>query len=225
MTIRAELRRSFVAGLLLVAPLAVTLLVVRLSLSYLTGVLDPFVVTTGLTAYTQNDLLLAQVLAAVVLAAGVVGLGYLAQRSVGQRLFGGFDRLVGIVPLVSTVYTGVRQVASAMADRESRFESVVLVEYPRLGVYSIGFVTAESPEVAAAVAGEPTYNVFVPNSPNPTAGRLVLVPESRIHETDLNVGRGIRLIVTTGIAGSEEEFEELQAEAADGRTVREAVRR
>lgn len=217
MSIRAELRRSFVAGLLLLAPLAVTFLVVRLSLSYLADVLDPFVATTGLAAYTSNDQLLAQVVAAVVLAAAVIALGYVAQRSLGQRLFGGFDRIVGIVPLVSTVYTGVRQVASAMSSRESRFESVVLVEYPRLGVYSLGFVTGESPDVVAAVAGEPAYNVFVPNSPNPTGGRLVLVPESRIHHTDLPVGRGIRLIVTTGIAGSEEEYERLRAEGDDGR--------
>lgn len=213
MGLHADLRRSFVAGLLIVAPLAVTLFVGRIVLRYLAELLNPVVRVAGLTRFTANIDLLAQVLAAVLLAAIVVALGFLAQRSLGKRLFGGFDRLFAFVPLASTVYSSVRQVGEALADRANRYEAVVLVEYPRIGVYSLGFVTGESPSDASTVTGEPTYNVFVPNSPNPTAGNLILVPESNVHETALSVRRGIRLIVTTGMADTEGEMERLREES------------
>lgn len=213
MALHGKLRRSFVAGLLLVAPLAVTLFVVRLAFRYLSGVLSPVVTWTGLARYTANIDLLAQTLAAVILATVVVLLGFVAQRSVGKRLFGGFDRLVAFVPLVSTVYSSVRQVGEALGDRATRYQEVVIVEYPRLGVYSLGFVTAESPADAERVSGERTYNVFVPNSPNPTAGAPLLVPESRVHETNLSVRRGLRLVVTTGIADTEAGVDRLREES------------
>lgn len=213
MGLKAELRRSFVAGLLLVAPLAVTLFVGRLALGYLSGLLSPLVRYAGLTRFTANIDLLAQALAAILLAAAIVFLGFVAQRSVGERLFGGFDRLFEFVPLVSTVYSSVRQVGEALSNRATRYEEVVLVEYPRLGVYSLGFITGDAPSETESVTGERTYNVFVPNSPNPTAGNLILVPESRVHETDLSVRRGLRLIVTTGIADTEAEMKKLREES------------
>ncbi|WP_255197126.1 DUF502 domain-containing protein [Halorarius litoreus] len=213
MGLKAELRRSFVAGLLLVAPLAVTLFVGRLALGYISNLLRPLVRLAGLAKYTANIDLLAQALAAFLLAGAIVLLGFIAQRSVGQQLFGGFDRLFEFVPLVSTVYSSVRQVGEALSNRATRYEEVVLVEYPRVGVYSLGFVTGDSPPEAESVTGDRTYNVFVPNSPNPTAGNLILVPESRVHATDLSVRRGLRLIVTTGIADTEAGMNELREES------------
>jgi uncharacterized membrane protein len=189
MDLRAELRRSFVAGVLLVAPLAVTLFVAWLAVGYLSGVLDPVVDVTGLARFVAESVL-AQALAAVLFAVALVALGFLAQRGPGERLFGGFDRLVGIVPVASVVYSSVRQVGTALSDRSSRYDRVVIVEYPRLGVYSLGFLTGDAPTEVSDVAGEPTHNVFVPNSPNPTGGRLVLVPDSRVHETEIPVRRG-----------------------------------
>lgn len=210
MDLTAELRRSFLAGVLLVAPLAVTLFVAWLAIGYLSDVLDPVVEVTGLGRFVA-EAVLAQALAAVLVAAALVVLGFLAQRGLGERLFGGFDRLVGIVPVASVVYSSVRQVGKALSDRSSRYDRVVVVEYPRLGVYSLGFVTGDAPAEASDVAGEPTHNVFVPNSPNPTGGRLVLVPESRIHETEIPVRSGLRLVLTTGITATEEGVEELEA--------------
>lgn len=210
MDLTAELRRSFLAGVLLVAPLAVTLFVAWLAIGYLSDVLDPVVEVTGLGRFVA-EAVLAQALAAVLVAVALVVLGFLAQRGLGERLFGGFDRLVGIVPVASVVYSSVRQVGKALSDRSSRYDRVVIVEYPRLGVYSLGFVTGDAPPEASDVAGEPTHNVFVPNSPNPTGGRLVLVPESRIHETEIPVRSGLRLVLTTGITATEEGVEELEA--------------
>lgn len=111
---------------------------------------------------------------------------------------------------MSTIHSSVRQVATALVSGESQYESVVLVEYPREGLYSIGLVTAEGIEDVDAVTGVQSVSVFLPNSPNPTAGRLVMVPEDQIHQTDMSVRQGMRMIVTTGIG-----MDEPDAMAAD----------
>ena len=212
MDIRTELRNSFVAGLILVAPLAVTALVLQFAFTRLAGVLDPIVRSAGLTAYTANIDLLAQALAALLIVVLVTLLGFLAQRSGGERAVDAFDRLVSLVPLVSVVYTGVRQVSDALTERDTRFQRVVLVEYPRLDVYSLGFVTGDGPDVADEVAGEETSVVIVPHSPNPTVGHLIVVPDSTLHETDISVRRAVRILVTTGVAESADDLKRLQEE-------------
>ncbi|WP_435196287.1 DUF502 domain-containing protein [Natronomonas sp. EA1] len=216
MDLRTELKGSLLAGTLLVAPLAVTVLVLRIGYGYLTGVINPVAKAAGLARYTANVELAAQALAVVLILLGITLVGFIAQRSLGRRLFGGLDRAVGFIPLVSVIYTSVRQVADALGTQESRYEQVVLVEYPREGIYSVGFVTGDSPGAAERIAGEDVYNVFLPNSPNPTAGRLVLVPASRVHETDLPVRRGIRMLVTTGMADTEEELQQFTTEFPHG---------
>jgi uncharacterized membrane protein len=213
MDVTKVLRSSFVAGLALIAPLIVTVVALRFLLNWLTSFLDPVVQGTRLVQYTGNIEVVAQVLAAVLIVLLVTLLGYLAQRSLGERLFGWLDRGVGLVPLVRVIYSSVRQVSNALMEQSNRYESVVLVEYPREGMYVLGFVTGDSPREAETVSGGTTYNVFLPNSPNPTGGRLLLVPEDEIHEVDISVRRGIRLLVTTGIAERESEIEQLKRDA------------
>lgn len=211
MDLRRGIKNSLVAGLLLVAPLAVTVFVVVTLFGWLTGLVDPVVSGTRLTELT-GDRLLARIVAAGLVFGLVVLLGVVAELSIGQRAVGGFDRFVGVLPLVNVVYSSVRQVADALVSGESRYERVVFVEYPRRDMYSVGFVTADAPEEATDLAGEDAVNVFLPNSPNPTAGRTVMVPESDVHETDMSVRRGIRLVVTTGLAESPDEMAALRRE-------------
>lgn len=213
MRISRRVRDSFVAGLALVAPLVVTVFVLRILINWLTTFLNPVVKGTRLTQYTLNINEVAQVLALVIIVVTITLLGYVAQRSFGKRLFNWVDRGVSLVPLVSVIYSSVRQVANALTERSNRYESVVAVEYPREGVYTLGFVTGDSPRQVESVAQQETYNVFLPNSPNPTGGRLLLVPADQVHEVDISVRRGIRLLMTTGIAEQETEMVELQEES------------
>jgi uncharacterized membrane protein len=205
MTLSSRIKSSFVAGLILVAPLAVTLYILRFLVNWSLQFVTPVVRAAGLAQYTRNVEVVAQLLAVVLIVAAIVLLGFLTQQSVGRHLFGNIGRLVNVVPLVSTIYGSVRQVADSLVERKTGYESVVLVEYPREGVYMIGLVTGESPRTVEDVAGQDAYNVFLPNSPNPTAGRLVLLPEDQVHEIDMSVRRGMRLIVTTGMGDEREE--------------------
>jgi uncharacterized membrane protein len=199
MSVSDAVRRSFVAGLILIAPLVVTVYVIRTLANWTVQVIDPIVASTRLATYTGNDQLAAQMIALLAVLVAIVLLGYVAQRNVGRQVFGNVGRVVNLIPLVNTIYTSVRQVANSLVDRDEAYESVVLVEYPRDGIYSIGLVTGDSPVDVDAFDGEPVYNVYFPNSPNPTGGRLALVPESDLHETDMSVRAGMRLLVTTGV--------------------------
>jgi len=205
MSVSNLVKNSFIAGLALLAPLIVTVLTVQFVLWWLVRVIDPILQGTRLVQYTANIEIVAQILAVVLLVGGIVAVGYLAQRSLGDWLFGGLDRAVNVVPLVRVIYSIVRQVVNALMEGDSRYERVVLVEYPRGGTYSVGFVTGDSPGAVEPVTGGPAYNVFLPNSPNPTAGRLVLVPPEDVHEIDMSVRRGIGLLVTTGITEAEDD--------------------
>jgi uncharacterized membrane protein len=204
MRISSVLKSSFVAGLILLTPLIITLFVLQILINWSLQVIDPIVQGTRLVKYTANIEAVAQILAVVVILMTITLLGYLAQKSVGRRMFGNIGRIVNVIPLINTIYASVRQVANSLVERDTAYESVVLVEYPREDVYSLGLVTGEGPSTVEDFAGREVYNVFLPNSPNPTAGRLVLLPEDQIHEIDMSVRHGMRLIVTTGI-GSEEE--------------------
>lgn len=216
MRLLAYLKSSFAAGAILIAPLVVTVYVLRLLVNWSLQFVDPVVASVGLAQYTGNVEVAAQVLAVVLILSVVTVLGVLAQWSIGQHLFDNVGRAIYIVPMVSTIYSGIRQVATALVDRESRFERTVLVEYPRESVYSIGFVTSEGEAAIDEVAGEQAKAVFLPNSPNPTAGRLVMVPSGQIHDTDMSVRQGMRLIVTTGITSTEEEIDALPTEESPG---------
>jgi len=200
MSLSGRLRASFVTGLLLVTPLAVTLFILQFVFVRTTRLLNPVVRATRLTSYTGNVEIVAQLLAAVLLALGITALGYLASWRLGKRLFGGVERAIRLVPLVRTVYFGVRQVSESLAQRTAGYDAVALVEFPREGVYAIGFVTNEAPRSTRRATNEDLYTVFLPNSPNPTAGTLTLVPDDDIYEVDMSVRRGLRLLVTTGLS-------------------------
>lgn len=199
MHVTTTVKQSFIAGLILLAPLVITVYVLRVLAVWSLVVVNPVVRGTGLTQYTANIELVAQLVAGLLIVSAVTGLGFAARWSMGRRLFGRVGRVVNIVPLVNVVYATVRQVATALVERDTGYERVVLVEYPRRDHYAIGFVTGESPEAVEAVTGEPALNVFVPNSPNPTAGRLVVLPVSQVHEIELPTRRALQLVVTTGM--------------------------
>lgn len=200
--VRLNLKQHLVAGVLLLLPLAVTAYVLKLLAGWTVAVVNPLVQGTRLATYTANNVLVAQIVALVAILVAVIALGALAQWSVGNRVFGSVGRVIDFIPLVDTIYSSVRQVASSLVAGDTRYDRVVLVEYPREGIYCVGLVTSSGPEPIEAVTGKPTATVYLPNSPNPTGGRLLMVPEDDIHEVDMSVRRGLRLLVTTGM-GSE----------------------
>lgn len=204
MTRFMSLKRSFLAGLVLILPLVVTLYILQLLAGIVLQFIDPVVAQTNLASYTANVELAAQLITGVLLLIVITVLGYVAQNRVGQRLFGNLGQLVGLIPLVRVIYSTTRQMSTTLSSRETSYESLVLLEFPRKGVYSIGLITADSPRAVDEAVDANVRNVFLPSSPNPTSGRLVLAPEDEIVEVELSTRQGLRLLMTTGIGAEDD---------------------
>jgi len=203
MTRWEKVRNSFVAGLILVTPLLITLYILQILAGFALQFIDPVVQGTDLASYTANVEIVARAIAVVLIVVVVTLLGFVAQRQFGQRLFGSFGRAIAVVPIVRTIYTTIRQISNSFSSAETSYDSLVLIEFPREGVYSIGLVTSESPREVSDVAGTTVQNVFLPSSPNPASGRLVLVPEDQLYEVGLSVRQGLGLLMTTGVTSSQ----------------------
>lgn len=193
------LKRSFVAGIVLLIPLLVTLYIFEVLVTFALTYIDPVVREAALEGYTGDIEALARAIAVGFILVAVTTLGYVAQRPAGQRLFGSLGQLVAIIPVVRTIYSTVRQVMDSFSSTESSYDSLVLVEYPRKGVYSLGLATGESPQTVNRAVGTRTRNIFLPSSPNPASGRLLLVPEEQVYEVDISVGEGFQMLMTTGV--------------------------
>lgn len=106
------------------------------------------------------------------------------------------------IPLIKQVYTTISQIIEvAVSDREKSHQKVVMVEYPRKGIYSIGFLTSEDNFLIGSAIGreEKVYNVFIPTSPNPTSGMFIVVPESEVKILDIKIDDAIKLIISGGV--------------------------
>jgi uncharacterized membrane protein len=106
---------------------------------------------------------------------------------------------IGRVPLLNRTYGFVKEVSNTMfGGQKTMFQRVVLVQFPRLGIYSLGFVTSETEGEAQAKTKETVINVFVPTTPNPTSGFLVLVPRDQVIDLQMSVGEGMKMVISGG---------------------------
>ena len=139
-------------------------------------------------------------LCALALAVLLVGLvGSLARYYFGKKLIELVDLALLRVPLLNKIYSTLKQVNAAFSpSSKSSFKQVVLVEFPRAGQYSVGFLTGEDHKEVQKKTKEHVFSVFVPTTPNPTSGFLVLVPESEITKLDMSVADGIKFIISLG---------------------------
>ena len=139
-------------------------------------------------------------LVALLLAVLLISLvGSLARYYFGKKLIELVDLALLRVPLLNKIYGTIKQVNAAFSSSsKSSFKQVVLVEFPRAGQYSIGFVTGEQTQEVQVRTREKVVSVFVPTTPNPTSGFLVLVPEKEITKLDMTVADGIKFIISLG---------------------------
>jgi uncharacterized membrane protein len=158
-------------------------------------------------------------LVSLVMALVVVSLmGQIARYYLGKKLFRLIDELLLRVPLLNKIYSTIKQVNDAFTStKKSSFKQVVMVEYPRDGVYSVGFVTSEGCEEFTQKTGVKTLSVFVPTTPNPTSGFLVLVPEAKVVKLDMSIADGIKFIVSLGSIAPDPRSPAMEPPAATGK--------
>lgn len=126
-------------------------------------------------------------------------LGFLSRYFVAKYLWGIGERVLNNLPGVNTVYTSVKQIVETFSSQNRAvFEKVVLIQFPRKGSYAIGFLTGDSKGEIRRKSSQPLRNIFVPTTPNPTSGFLVMLHEEDIQELDMTVGEGMKFIISGG---------------------------
>lgn len=207
MSLRARLKRSLIDGVLLIVPFVVVVFVLNLLVKWASLIINPLVKETRLVQYTSNIEIVAQIIAGIFVIALIILLGFIYTSKWSLKLRMKLGKVINFIPLVGTIYLSVRQVASSIGETESRFKKLVMLEYPRDNIHTLGLVTGSAPK-ALTREGSRSFSVFIPNSPNPTGGRTIIVPEEEIIEVDMSVQKGLKLMLTTGIAFGDEELPE-----------------
>jgi uncharacterized membrane protein len=184
-------RRRFAVGFLVVFPMVVTLFFAR----FMFGLLDRWFLPI-------SERLFGMAIPGLGFALFIVGLfilGILATNILGGKLLAAFERRIEGIPLLSPIYQGARQITEAIQIRDStEFRKVVLLDFPRAGLKSVGFVTREFAQ-PTAFCDEPSALVFVPTTPNPTTGFLVALPQRELEGLDITVEEGVKLIISGGL--------------------------
>jgi uncharacterized membrane protein len=188
--------KYLIAGLLVWMPLGITFLVIRA----IVGFLDQSLLLLP-EAYQPDTLLgfhlpgLGVVLAIVL----VLATGMIMANLLGRRLVNAWESLLSRIPLVRTLYAGIKQIMEAVLATDAKsFRRVLLVEYPRRGVWSLAFMTTDQLGEVQKKTETEVIGVFIPTTPNPTSGFVLMVPANEVIELDMTVEQGLKMIISMG---------------------------
>ena len=192
-----RLRRYLVAGLLIWAPLAVTFVLLRFAVNLMDKTLAIIP-----QQYRPDELLgfhipgLGVILTFIVLFIT----GMLAANFVGRYVVGGWESLLDRIPIVRTIYGGAKNFAEIVfSDSNDSFKKVLLIEYPRKGLYSIAFQTSSELGEIQGRTGDDIVCCFVPTTPNPTSGFVIMVPRKDIKVLDMEIDEALKMIISLGV--------------------------
>jgi uncharacterized membrane protein len=197
-----KLRAQFGAGILVVVPIVIAILILVWLFNYIDNIAQP--VAKSLLGRTIPGLGFGLMLLLIYLT------GLVATSLIGKRLIRYGESLLARVPMFRYIYTSIKQIMVAFAaPRESGFLQVVLVEFPKQGMRAMGFVTSES----RVESGEKLLNVFIPTSPNPTSGYLEIVRESDVIRTNISVDDALKMVLSGGKVSVQEITDKLGAQS------------
>jgi len=203
--LKRRLRNIFITGILITVPVAFTLFILNFLFKLLDNLVVPWFIKTLIrigTPIPEDFRLPGLGLILIVLLIFVIGV--LTQSFLGGKLVQLGEMIVDRIPVVRSIYTGAKQVVTTIAEADTKaFRKVVLVEFPRKGIYSLGFITGTTEGEVQELTNAKLVNVFVPTTPNPTSGFLVFVANEDIIELTMTVEDGIKFIISVGIVTPE----------------------
>ena len=192
-----RLRNHLIAGLLIWIPVMVTVWVIR----FLSRILDQSLVL--LPPPWRPEALVGQYVPGVGIILSFILLlvtGVVVRNLFGGRIVAGFEDLVRRIPVIGSVYGGAKTFSeTVLTDKGKSFKQVVMVEFPRRGIFSVGFITSEELEEVQAKTEQDVVCVFVPTTPNPTTGFIVLVPRDEVVRLDMTVDDAFKMLLTLGV--------------------------
>ena len=204
----ARLRTSFLTGIVVIAPVALTLWLIWSVIGWFDGFVLPFVPDAYRPEQILNTIfgydlkLNIRGVGVVVFLVFATLVGWLAKGLIGRSFIKYAENLVNRMPVVRSFYSGIKQIAETVfAQQERSFEKACMIEYPRKGIWAIGFIsTTAKGEIAERNSSKgPMVSVFVPTTPNPTSGFLLFFPKVDIVELDMSIEDAAKLVISAGL--------------------------
>ena len=188
----------FVTGIIVIVPLLVTYIVIRAlvnTIGKLFALLPPNLQPQTYIPFFGVEIIIAFIL--------IILIGFLVSNFLGRKFMGIGEKILAKIPIVKTIYQGVKQLTTGIVSDKKMFSKVVLIQYPVRNLHQIGFVTGEDKHFIKNDTGQKMLKIFIPTTPNPTSGFFCIVPESEVQYLDLTAEEAFRLIISAGSAEPE----------------------
>ena len=193
-SIFAKIRNKFIAGIVVLIPIGVTLYL-TLFLIRISGKVIPKEINPN--NYLPFDIPGVEILIALLI---ITFIGWLSLSFLGKKFFELFNNILKKIPILRTIYSAIGQMTESFTKTDNKQKSVVLLEYPRKGVWAVGFATKENEGLIKSKVKEDIINVFVPTTPNPTSGFLLMVPKRDLIYLETSFEQASKFIVSAGTA-------------------------
>ena len=191
-SIFSKLRNNFIAGIVVLIPIGITLyltlFIIKLSANLIPREINP-------NNYLPFDIPGLEILIAVIL---ITLVGWISLSFLGKKFFELFNNILKRIPILRTIYSAIGQMTETFTNNQRDQSNVVLIEYPRKGVWAVGFATRENKGVISDKVKEELINVFLPTTPNPTSGFLLMVPKKELIYLDVSFEQASKFIVSAG---------------------------
>ncbi len=188
----ARLRNNFIAGIVVLIPIGITLYLtiffIRVSGNIIPKEINP-------NNYLPFNIPGVEILVALIF---ITLIGWLSLSFLGKKFFEIFNNLLKKIPILRTIYSAIGQMTESLTKSDNKQKSVVLLEYPRKGIWAVGFATKENKGIIRDKVNEDLINVFVPTTPNPTSGFLLMVPKKDLIFLDISFEQASKFIVSAG---------------------------
>ena len=191
-SIFAKLRNNFIAGIVVLIPIGITLYL-TLFLIRFTGKIIPKEINPN--NYLPFNIPGVEILIALII---ITLIGWLSLSFLGKKFFELFNNILKKIPILRTIYSAIGQMTESFTKTDNKQKSVVLLEYPRKGVWAVGFATKENEGLIKDQVKEEIINVFVPTTPNPTSGFLLMVPKKDLIYLNVTFEQASKFIVSAG---------------------------
>ncbi len=191
-SILSRLRNNFFAGAVVLIPIGITLylslFIIKVSSRILPKELNP-------NNYLPFEIPGIEIIIAVII---ITFIGWLSLSFLGKKIFELINRILKKIPILRTIYSAINQMTESLTKSDNKQKSVVLLEYPKKDVWAVGFATKENKGIINDKIGNELVNVFVPTTPNPTSGFLLMVPKKNLIFLDISFEQASKFIVSAG---------------------------
>ena len=196
------IKRSFFTGLVFALPICITIFVINLLLKYIgtpiSHILFGWLDIRICNSFGMKFLLNTISIAVVVLL--IIAIGMLSKFFLGKWAMRAIEKFIEHVPVVKNIYKTIKQIVETFGQNHKEvFSKTVLIEYPQKDSYALAFLTSETEGEIQDITGQTVVNVFVPTTPNPTSGFLLMIPKKKVTELDMSVADGMKLIISGGV--------------------------